>query len=134
MNSVETALQRQATAAETSGPTIPITRSTTVSPKTKHSSAGLAQDSFAIFIANLTTTTFDGVNLGVFRHSAPGLQVLTQGPLTPLSLFVFELANCSDIRQYAFHVILNGEIAGRSGDVTPDDTDGDLCSDVWDLG
>ncbi len=134
MNSVATALQRQATAAETSGPTISITRSTTASPKTKHSSAGLAQDSLAIFIVNLTTTTFDVVNLAIARHSAPGFQFFQQGPVTPFSVLVFELANCSDIRQYAFHVILNGEIVGRSGDVTPDDTDGDLCSDVWDLG
>jgi hypothetical protein len=112
-------------------PTIVVTRSDKAPGA---AGANLAVNPLTIFVTNFTTTSFDAVNLGVFRNSTPGLQVFSQGPLEPLSLIFFQVDNCTDVRQYALQIVDNGAIVARSGDVTPDASDGDLCSDIFDIG
>jgi hypothetical protein len=125
---------RDATATATAKPTIIVTRSTTAAPH--HGSANIAANPLTVFVVNFTTTTFNAVNIAVIRNGDPQPlpEFATQGPLRPNSLVAFSIDNCTDVKQYAFNVVLNGAIVAASGNVTPDATDGNLCSDIWDIG
>ncbi|MBT8227885.1 MAG: hypothetical protein HKP61_10635 [Dactylosporangium sp.] len=101
-------------------------------PSAPSASRQLAQP-YHVAVVNFSGYTFDEVLLAVGRYSEPGIEIFSQGPLRPNSLVQFSVDNCSDIRAYSIGLVIDGGLIGSTGDQVLDSTDGDFCSDIWDI-
>jgi hypothetical protein len=89
---------------------------------------------FTVTLINLSNVTFDEAVVALSRKSTPGVRLLPQRNIAPMTVRQWDLGACADVKSYALGIYVDGELVGSTGNVTPDATDGDLCGDEFEIG
>jgi hypothetical protein len=116
--------------AAATGTATPVPITVKRAPAAEAGRAQLADGTWVMVAVNGTSVSFDQIVLAYTRFSNPFAEVIPRAPFASGQTVDWGVFDCDDVYLFAAGLYLNGQLVYSTGNLTRDDSDGDLCSDV----